>query len=186
MTQVATQALRVRPLAREMLLIGGLAGLTTLASKLAVVLPWTPVPATLQVAAVLFAGAAFGARRGALSQLLYLAMGLCGLPVFAGWGALGPASVLSPSFGYLLAFPLAAFLAGHWRSSRGLWLGCLSGLGAIYLLGGLWLAGWTLATGLSVSSAWLLWAGVLVFLPLDLAKVALVVLSARPFRRRMG
>ena len=184
MTQVATQALRVRPLAQEMLLIGGLAGLTTLASKLAVVLPWTPVPATLQVAAVLFAGAAFGARRGALSQLLYLSMGLCGLPVFAGFAALGPASVLTPSFGYLLAFPLAAYLAGHWSSRRGLWLGSLAGLGSIYLIGGLWLAAWALATGLPISGAWLLWAGVLVFLPLDLAKVALVVFSARPLRRK--
>ena len=61
MTQIAISTDRVRPLAREALIVVGLAGLTALASKLAVVLPWTPVPATFQVAAVLFSGAAFGA-----------------------------------------------------------------------------------------------------------------------------
>ena len=89
-----------------------------------------------------------------------------------------------PSFGYLLAFPLAAYLAGRWTEGRGRWLGSLAGLGAIYVLGALWLAGWSVAAGLSISSAWLLWAGVLVFLPLDLAKLALVLLSARPLRRK--
>lgn len=70
-----------------------------------------PVPITLQTFGVMLAGVLLGARRGALAVLLYLAVGLAGLPVFAqgtgGLGVLGKASA-----GYLLAFPLAAALAG--------------------------------------------------------------------------
>jgi biotin transport system substrate-specific component len=61
---------------------------------------------------VLLAGALLGARNGAYSQLLYIALGAAGLPVFA-YGALGPAVLFGPTGGYLLAFPLAAYLVGY-------------------------------------------------------------------------
>ncbi|HEY5516003.1 MAG TPA: biotin transporter BioY [Pengzhenrongella sp.] len=70
------------------------------------------VPITLQTFGVLLAGVVLGARRGALAVLLYLAVGLAGLPVFA-QGTGGLAVVTKPSFGYLIAFPLAAALAGY-------------------------------------------------------------------------
>lgn len=70
------------------------------------------VPITLQTFAVLLAGVVLGARRGALAVGLYLAVGLAGLPVFA-QGTGGLAVVAGPSFGYLIAFPLAAALAGY-------------------------------------------------------------------------
>ena len=69
------------------------------------------VPITLQTFGVMLAGTVLGARRGALAVLLYLAVGLAGLPVFA-QGAGGLAIVGKPSFGYLLAFPIAAAIAG--------------------------------------------------------------------------
>ncbi len=69
------------------------------------------VPITLQTFGVMLAGTVLGARRGALAVLLYLAVGLAGLPVFA-QGAGGLAVVGKPSFGYLLAFPIAAAIAG--------------------------------------------------------------------------
>ncbi len=174
----AAAAGRVQGWAREAGLVVGLAGLTALAAQVAVPLPWTPVPATLQVAAVVFAGAAFGARRGLLSQLLYLLLGVTGLPVFA--PATGGASL-----GYLLAFPLAALLAGVWAGRLGRWLGAGLAVLAIHLLGSLWLLGWALATGAPASAAWVLWAGSLPFLPFDLAKAGLAVLSAAPLRRRL-
>src|SRR5699024_5935376 len=68
-------------------------------------------PVTLQTFAVLLAGAVLGPRLGALAVLLHLAVGLVGLPVLA--GAKGGLAVLAgPSAGYLLAFPLAAFVTG--------------------------------------------------------------------------
>jgi biotin transport system substrate-specific component len=76
-----------------------------------VTVPNMAVPITLQTLGVMLVGAILGARRGALAILLYLAVGLAGLPVFAqGTGGLGVLG--KPSLGYLLAFPLAAALAG--------------------------------------------------------------------------
>ena len=76
-----------------------------------VTVPNMAVPITLQTLGVMLVGAILGARRGALAVLLYLAVGLAGLPVFAqGTGGLGVLG--KPSLGDLLAFPLAAALAG--------------------------------------------------------------------------
>ncbi|HEY8717922.1 biotin transporter BioY [Pengzhenrongella sp.] len=70
------------------------------------------VPITLQTFGVMLAGVVLGARRGALAVLLYLAVGFAGLPVFA-QGTGGLAVLAGPSAGYLIAFPLAAALAGY-------------------------------------------------------------------------
>lgn len=171
--------------ARDAALVTAMTGLTVLAARIAVPLPWTPVPATFQVAAVILTGAALGARRGAMAQLLYLLLGVCGLPVFAATTPAGPAVVLSPTFGYLLAFPAAAWLAGRWARTWRRWLGAAAGLGAIYVAGTAWLTAWALAGGLAVSLSWSLLAGVLVFLPFDLIEATLAVWSARPLRRRL-
>ncbi|GAB2641006.1 biotin transporter BioY [Gordonia jinhuaensis] len=69
------------------------------------------VPITLQTFGVLLAGAVLGARRGFLAVLLYLAVGLAGLPVFSG-GAAGPAVFAGPTAGYLIGFPFGAWLCG--------------------------------------------------------------------------
>lgn len=69
------------------------------------------VPITLQTFGVLLAGTVLGARRGFLAAALYLVVGFAGLPIFAD-GAGGPGVFAKPSIGYLLAFPLAAALAG--------------------------------------------------------------------------
>jgi len=65
---------------------------------------------TLQTFFVILSGALLGPRYGAISQLVYLVVGLAGVPVFANGG--GPAYVLQPTFGYLLAYPVAAYTIG--------------------------------------------------------------------------
>lgn len=75
-------------------------------------IPHQPVPYTLQTFFVLLAGAFLGKRNGALSQLLYITLGVAGLPFFSSWGS-GIARVLGPTGGYLLAFPIAAFVVGY-------------------------------------------------------------------------
>jgi len=86
--------------------------LTAAAAQISI--PVKPVPFTLQTMLVVLSGAFLGAKKGAYSQLLYLAMGIAGLPVFAAIpdGAFGFARLLGPTGGYLLAFPAAAFITG--------------------------------------------------------------------------
>ena len=75
-------------------------------------IPLKPVPLTLQTLFVLLSGAFLGKRNGFLSMVLYLGLGATGLPVFAG-AALGFAVLVGPTGGYLLAFPVAAFVIGY-------------------------------------------------------------------------
>jgi biotin transport system substrate-specific component len=75
-----------------------------------------PVPITGQTLGVILVGASLGAARGAASLTTYMLVGLAGLPVFAGPVA-GPAYVLSPSFGFIVGFIPAAFVAG-WFAQR--------------------------------------------------------------------
>jgi biotin transport system substrate-specific component len=88
--------------------------LTAIASQVSVPLPFTPVPFTFQPMVVLVGAAALGARLGMTSQIVYLALGIAGLPVFAASPVLpqGAARLLGPTGGYLMAYPLAAFVAG--------------------------------------------------------------------------
>jgi biotin transport system substrate-specific component len=85
--------------------------LMTLGAFVRIPLPWTPVPVTLQTFFVLLSGAVLGGLGGGVSQLVYLCVGLAGLPIFA--GALGGMTVLrGATAGYLIAFPIAAALVG--------------------------------------------------------------------------
>ncbi|HLQ59171.1 MAG TPA: biotin transporter BioY [Gemmatimonadales bacterium] len=87
--------------------------MVALAAQVSVPLPGTPVPMTLQPMAVLLVGGLLGARLGALSMILYLAMGAAGLPVFTPTVPLvGIARLFGPTGGYLLAYPIAAFAVG--------------------------------------------------------------------------
>ena len=94
--------------------------LTIIGAQVSIPLPFTPVPFTFQPMVVLVGAAALGARLGMASQLLYLAIGIAGLPVFAASPVLpqGAARLLGPTGGYLMAYPLAAFVAG-WLGERG-------------------------------------------------------------------
>lgn len=97
----------------KVFLIFAFAILTSIAAQIAV--PTKPIPFTLQTMIVLLAGAFLGAKNGAISQFLYLGMGIIGLPVFAQVpdAPIGFARIIGPTGGYLLAFPAAAFLVGY-------------------------------------------------------------------------
>lgn len=90
--------------------VAGFATLTAAGAQLTI--PTLPVPMTLQTPFVLLAGALLGARLGAWSQILYLAAGAAFLPVFAGGMGGLPYLLATPTIGYLVSFPLAAFVVG--------------------------------------------------------------------------
>src|SRR5271166_5615712 len=87
-------------------------------ARLMVPLPFTPVPLTLANFGVLLVGLTLGSRRGFAAAALYLAWGAMGLPVFNPVGPGGIAQLLGPTGGYLLAYPVMAFVAG-WVADRG-------------------------------------------------------------------
>ncbi len=156
--------------------------LTGAASQASVTLPGTVIPFTLQPVAVLLAGAVLGARLGATSQALYLAAGIVGASMFA-WSPVllpGVARLMGPTGGFLMAFPVAAFVTGLLsergvtRRPLGAALAMLAGAAALYLGG----TAWAMATLPGVSLA--------AFLPYaaaDLVKVLLVAPAVPALRR---
>ena len=140
----------------------------------------TPVPITLQPLFVILAGAVLGPRAGALAMASYVLLGAAGAPVFAG-GRAGYVWLFSPSGGYLLAYPAAAFVVGllAGRSAGGLRLfGALTiGMALIYLggLSQLWLM-----TRQDLATVFL--QSVVPFLPGDLFKICLAWFTVRSIR----
>ena len=130
------------------------------------------IPVSLQSVFVLLAGLILGAKRGALAVLLYVLLGLAGLPVFTGGG--GPQYVLSPTFGYLVGMIFAAAATG-WiaqktgrRSAALNFAAAFSGLLLIYTFGVAWLyLIKNIYLGGSAPIVALIKAGFLVFLPAD-------------------
>jgi biotin transport system substrate-specific component len=151
--------------------------LTIAAAQMSVPLPFTPVPFTFQPMVVLVGAAVLGSRLGASSQLLYLAVGVAGLPVFAASPVLpqGVARLLGPTGGYLMAYPLAAFAAG-WLAERGFdrryltaLLAMICGLAIVFAGGVAWLA---IVAQPSRGLSGALAAGLYPFIVADLMKLA--------------
>lgn len=111
---IARPSTRSRAFAMDATLV--LAGVVVVALLAKVSFFIGPVPITGQTLGVILVGAALGARRGAVSLTSYMLLGLAGLPIFAGPIA-GPAYVLAPSFGFIVGFIPAAFVAG-WFAER--------------------------------------------------------------------
>jgi biotin transport system substrate-specific component len=151
--------------------------LTAIAAQVSIPLPFTPVPFTLQPMVVLLGGAALGSRLGFTSQILYLAAGIAGLPVFAASPVLpqGVGRLLGPTGGYLMSYPFAAFVAGY-LAERGFdrryltsVIAMTAGLALVFAGGVAWLAWGAPSLGLNAS----LRAGFYPFVPADIVKVFL-------------
>jgi len=125
----------------DMMLVIAASCLIALAAQVAVMVPFTVVPMTLQPMAVLLVGVTLGRNRGAAAAALYLFEGFSGLPVFAeGHG--GPMWLIGLTAGYLYSYPFAAGLVG-WLSERGTtrsFLGALATmlLGSVIIYAGGW------------------------------------------------
>lgn len=100
---------------------------TVFGAQIAVPVPFTPVPITLQTLFVILAGVVLGPRAGATAMALYVGAGAMGAPVFSNGGA-GLAWLLGPTGGYLLSYPASAFVAGWVAGRRGSTLRVLLGL----------------------------------------------------------
>lgn len=144
-------------------------------AKVALPIPFSPVPMTLQPLAVLMVGAALGSVRGFAAALLYLFEGIAGLPFFA--AGVGPAALIGPTGGYLMAFPFVAGLAGFFAEHG--WMRPIPAAIAslTFALSILYVSGWGwLVTGMRMNPEIAFAAGVLPFLLADLVKVVIAAL----------
>lgn len=162
-----------RSVARNAALVLGLTAFTSLCAQIAIPLGFTPVPLTLQTFAVLAGAAALGSQRAVIAQVLYLLVGMAGVPVFAEHSS-GTTAVVGATGGYLVGFVVASYVVGAiaergaTRKVASTVLAYVVGTAVIYILGATWLSH---VTGMSASDT--LANGVTPFLAGDAIKAVL-------------
>lgn len=177
---------------RDMVLVALFAALAASAAMLLRYGGEAVVPFSLMPLVVMLAGALLGSKRGALSMLVYLLMGLVGIPVFAKppYGTL--AYIYNPTFGFLVGFVVGAFVVGKIleltkkRSAVAYFLATLGGLTAIYACGLPYLyliLNFYLGKSISVIQTFKI--GFLPFILFDFFKAILVVVIAKPVADRL-
>lgn len=159
---------------KQIILVGLFAALTAVGAFIQIPL-WT-VPVTLQFLFTALSGVLLGGKLGALSQLVYVILGLFGLPVFAG-GIGGLGIIVKPSFGYLIGFVISAYIIGKVAESlkrasfTGLFAAAVIGLLVTYIIGVPYLyLILSKVMGSDITFAAALKAGFLVFIPGDILK----------------
>lgn len=162
---------------RDLILVAMFTALTIIGAFIKI--PIGPVPITLQFLFTALAGVLLGSKLGALSQLVYVILGLIGVPVFTSGG--GISYIFKPTFGYLIGFTLAAYIIGKISenakkiSTMRLFIASLIGVMIIYAIGVPYLyiiLKYVLGTKITVLGV--LKTGFLVFLPGDIAKSIVV------------
>lgn len=174
---------------RDMVLIAMFAVLGAVGALISIPIP--PVPVTLQYLMAMLTGAIIGSRRGAMAQLLYVFMGLIGLPIFAG-GRGGIGHILSPTFGYLIGFVMCAFIMGlvvervRDLNALKLFAGGLIGLTVTYLLGVAYLYGvLNMSSDSSIDLMGAIQVGFLPFVVKDIVMTALGVVVIKAIVPRL-
>jgi biotin transport system substrate-specific component len=169
---------------KRLALVGvvGFAAALAAASQIAIPIPGTPVPITLQPFVVALTGLMLGPTYGALSMLLYIAVGATGVPVWAPIGAPGIARLFGPTGGYIIGYPFAAFVAGflsqRWPSLYGRWAAATLGIATLFVFG---LTQLSLISG-GVGKAIAL--GLTPFAVLDIVKAFVAAAIARPAKSK--
>lgn len=173
-------------LEHKIILALAFASFTGLCAQLRIYLPWTPVPVTMQTFAVFLSAILLGRNWGGISQLLYVFLGTCGVPWFAGLNG-GISVLFGPTGGYLLGFIIAALFIGYfidrYIASRFFVtlfpLLLFANFVIIHGLGCIWLFTWLTATGKGVTVFDVLLMGSLPFIPGDVAKILAISVIGR-------
>ena len=172
----------------QLTLTAVMAAVICVLGPISMAIPISPVPISLASMAVYLAVTVLGMKLGTLSCLIYLLLGLVGLPVFSG-GSAGAAKLFGPTGGYLVGYLFLALIAGafvgrytenKWKSIALAALGMVLGTMVLYALGTAWLA---YSAGMDFQAA--LWAGVIPFIPGDLVKMVIAVLLGSAVRGRL-
>lgn len=174
---------------KNLTLIALMTAIICILSPFSIPLVISPVPITLGVFAIYLTLMILGMKRGVISCLLYILLGLIGLPVFSGFSG-GAGKLLGPTGGYIIGYLFLALIAGFFIDKFFLcekpnrWylcpLGMILGTAVCYLFGTAWLA-YQLELGFSKALA----MGVLPYIPADLVKLALALLVGIPLRKAL-
>ena len=170
---------------KNLTLIALMTAVLCIVSPFAVPIGLSPVPVTFCTLAIYLSVFVLGMKRGALSCVLYILLGLVGLPVFSGFLG-GAGTLLGPTGGYLIGYIFIALIAGTFIDKRtGKWYVCLLGMvcgtAVCYLFGTLWLA-YQMQLDLFSAAA----IGVLPYIPADLIKMVLAMLIGTPVRKSLN
>ena len=167
---------------KDMTLVAMFTGLTAIGAFIS--LPVGPVPISLQSLFVILSGLIIGPKLGALSQIVYISLGLIGVPIFSGFTG-GPQTIMKPSFGFIIGFVFAAYIVGVIAHSdkklsiKKVWIGSLVGTIVVYLFGlpyMYYMLNIVMGKGLSFQA--IMQMGCLLFLPGDFVKVIIASLVA--------
>ncbi|MCD8039549.1 MAG: biotin transporter BioY [Lachnospiraceae bacterium] len=168
---------------KTLALIGVMTAVTCILGPLSIPLPISPVPISLTNLAIYFSLYVLGMKKGTVSYLIYLLIGFIGLPVFSSFTS-GPAKLLGPTGGYLIGFIFMALIGGFVIDRTGNVPVCFIGLviatAVCYMFGTAWLA---YQGGMTFYAA--LAAGVIPFIPGDLAKIVIAMLAGPQIRKRL-
>jgi biotin transport system substrate-specific component len=188
--QNGTLAAIFRPTAKrealvyDLILVIGASIVLAISAQIAIPVPFSPVPITMQTLAVLLTGALLGPQLGTMAVITYLLEGIIGLPVFANAHA-GLVTLMGPTGGYLLGFVPAAFVTGYLfeHSNSSSWVKTLVimtlGTLLIFIYGLAWLA-------ITLADGPILAIGLYPFLPGALLKILLASLFFRSGWRLTG
>lgn len=171
--------------ARDMLSVALFSALTAIGAFIRIPLPFSLVPATLQTLFTYMAGALLGGYLGALSQLIYILLGISGLPIFAGGNA-SLSVLVGPTGGYLVGFIAGSFVIGKMTEAKKnnslLWLlTCMIvGTTIIYTLGVIQLMNWM---KISLDKAVIM--GVAPFVAGDVVKMLVAAYTTHRIRRML-
>lgn len=177
---------------KHLILIAMFAALTAIGAFVKIPIPLVPI--TLQVLFCAYSGILLGARHGLYSQLVYLGVGLMGIPIFTNGG--GPAYVLQPTFGYLVGFALCSYIIGKLTENlkeyrfHKIFGAVLAGLTGVYLCGLTHfyiIMNFYLHKPMSLGAV--IGAGLIPFIPTDLTSAFIASLSSvyiLPILRKAG
>ncbi|MDW5299842.1 MAG: biotin transporter BioY [Sedimentibacter sp.] len=174
---------------RDITHIGIFTALTAIGAFIS--LPIGPVPITLQSFFILMSGIILGSKKAMLSQIVYLLLGLAGLPIFAGFSG-GVQTIVKPSFGFLIGYIIAAYFVGKFlenksKTTKNLSIAVVMGTLIIYAIG---LPYMYYVLNLLLSSNFniikILKIGMLVFIPGDTLKAIIAVFIGRKLQGKLN
>lgn len=169
---------------KELTLTALMTAIICVLGPLSVPLPFSPVPISLTMIGIYLAVYAVGMWRGTVAFIVYLLLGLVGLPVFSGFTG-GPGKLLGPTGGYLIGFIFTALISGFfidrfWRNYLLSAVGMILGIAVAYVFGTVWLA---YSAGMTFSQA--LAAGVIPYVGFDLIKIVVLMLVGPAVRKAL-